>query len=133
MFKQHRTKFPGSISEYFDASWDKKALWELNLSSTPVQAAELMWHLDYPFWSSRPPQPLFDLKPRDVLEHPGHHPGHWDRVIAADLKYPILASRFGDRLVILDGLHRLVQAVSLGYAKINHIHVDPRYISHGST
>jgi hypothetical protein len=75
---------------------------------------ELEWHLDYPFLSSNPPAPLFDLRPRAVLDDPHEFAKHWDRVLAADLEFPIDVSTFGNRIVILDGFHRLLKAINVG-------------------
>ena len=88
----------------------------------------LQWHLNYPFWSTRPPGPVFDLKPRAVLASPEFHSRHWNRIVDADLSYPLNVGRFGGRLVILDGLHRLAKAVHGGVAEIEYRLVPKRHI-----
>jgi hypothetical protein len=111
-FSAHQRKFPPDIAEYFRSTWDTHELWRLEAPRRPIRIADLEWHLDYPFCSSEPPAPLFDLTPRAVLESPREFPQHWRRVLHADLSFPIHVSAFGRRWVILDGIHRLVSAIA---------------------
>jgi hypothetical protein len=113
-FSRHRKKFPSEISEYFFSAWNKRELWRMDLPCATIPRDELMWHLDYPFWSSEPPAPLFDLRPRAVLDRPSKFPVHWERVLSADTQFPILVGHFGGRVVILDGHHRLVKSIWQG-------------------
>jgi hypothetical protein len=113
-FSRHKDKFPVEISEYFCSRWENKKIWRLEARREIVATRDLAWHLDYPFMSSGPPSPLFDLEPREVLRRPGDFPEHWRRVTAADLAFPIAVSDFGGRIVILDGIHRLIKAVDAG-------------------
>jgi hypothetical protein len=115
-FSRHKEKFPPEMAAYFSCSWDKRELWRLELPQFSVPIHEVEWHLDYPFWSSSPPVPLFDLRPRVLLESPNQFPKRWERVHAADLKFPIEVGLFGKRQVILDGLHRLLKSVVIGAA-----------------
>lgn len=115
-FSRHKEKFPAEISEYFSSSWEKRELWCLETSRTVLPIHELEWHLDYPFWSSNPPAPLFDLRPRVVLDSPHDYPKHWERALSADLAFPIEVGAFGNRLVILDGFHRLLKSIASGAA-----------------
>lgn len=115
-FSRHKDKFPAEISEYFHSSWENRELWKLEAPRLQVAVGELAWHMDYPFFSSSPPLPLFDLLPRAVLDNPHEFPRHWGRVQAANLAFPINVSTFGGRLVILDGVHRLLKSVMAGAA-----------------
>lgn len=117
-FSQHKRKFPTEIAEYFDSSWEKRELWRLDLPRRVLQTSALQWHLDYPFWSTKPPGPVFDLMPRVVLASPQKYSRHRERIVAADLSYPVNVGRFGGRLVIIDGLHRLAKAVHRGVTEI---------------
>ena len=117
-FSRHKEKFPPEISEYFYSSWNKRELWCLEFPRLAVPISELEWHLDYPFWSTKRPLPLFDLNPRAVLENPQEFPKQWDRINAADLKYPIELGTFGNRRVILDGFHRLLKSIVSGAASV---------------
>jgi hypothetical protein len=114
VFSQHSDKFPRDISEYFLSSWKNEELWGVRVPHSKLAIDELGWHLDYPFLSSNPPLPLFDLIPREVLSAPHRFPRHWDRVVAADLAFPLVISEFGGRLVILDGIHRLLKSMDAG-------------------
>jgi hypothetical protein len=113
-FSAHKKKFPADIAEYFRSSWETRELWRLETPHRAFHVDELRWHLDYPFCSSDPPAPLFDLKPRAVLENPHEFPQHWRRVMDADLSFPIHVSAFGERWVILDGIHRLLKSIAGG-------------------
>jgi hypothetical protein len=124
----HGKKFPAEISEYFLSSWETHAIWRVEAPRRTLSLRELNWHLDCPFFSSDPPAPLFDLKPRSVLDDPHLFPKHWARVLAADLRCPIDVSAFGDRLVILDGLHRLLKSNDAGAAVMECRLVPRRYI-----
>jgi hypothetical protein len=104
---------------FFPFRWDKHALWALPTAVSVVTLAELDWHLDLPVWSTHPPQPLFNLRPREVIEHPNQHALHWDRILAADTIYPLDLFRHNGRWVIMDGYHRLARCVVVGVERVN--------------
>jgi hypothetical protein len=111
---RHKEKFPPEIEQYFYSKWDNHDLWNLVAPCERLQVHELEWHLNYPFWSTSPPESVFDLRPGFVLENPNKYPKHRERIESADLEYPILVGRFGGRHVILDGFHRLLKAIKNG-------------------
>ena len=39
---------------------------------------------------------------------------HWDRVLEADLKYPILVRVLNGEMYVVDGFHRIIKAFLLG-------------------
>ena len=117
-FSRHSKKFPPEMSEYFSSAWNNRELWHLGFLTEAIPIAQLKWHLNYPFWSSEPPAPLFDLRPGTVLESPEEFPRHWERVSKADTQFPILVARFGGHIVILDGHHRLVKSISEGASEV---------------
>ena len=125
---RHSKKFPPEIAEYFDSTWDKRELWSLELPRSALQISELEWHLDFPFWSTKRPGPVFDLMPRAVLANPQEHSRHWDRIVAADLSFPVDLGDFGGRLVVLDGLHRLAKAVHSGETEMEYRLVPRQHI-----
>ena len=127
-FEVQHKKFPPELRSYFSARWDNRAIWKLALPTAKIPISDLAWHLEFPFWSSKPPEPLFDLKPIQVLEDHRAHPGHWERALSADLAFPVATSIFGGKLVILDGIHRLVHAVHLGLTSMEHYLVPTRHI-----
>ncbi len=96
---------------FFPFLWDKQALWQLPTVPTAVSLSALEWHLDLPVWSTHPPNPLFNLRPCDVIDHPQLHAGHWARIQTADMNYPIDMFQNNGRWVIMDGYHRLARHV----------------------
>ena len=111
--------FPPDMAEYFNARWTPRQLWNIDLPTEAIQIAELDWHLDYPFWPSDPPGHIFDLRPRAVLEARAVHPGHYERILAADTRYPLEVGVFGSSVVILDGIHRLAKLVREGASEVH--------------
>jgi hypothetical protein len=110
-----RFRMPPEIAEvYVDFDWDRKRLWDLVIQPETIDRTLLDWHLDLPFWSSRPPEPLFDVIPRQVLDSSSSHAVHARRIREANLNYPIDVTEHRGRLCILDGMHRLAKAVREG-------------------
>ena len=99
---------------YFDFDWETHLVWALDLPVEAVLTVELSWHLDLPIWSSVAGEARFDLRPRDVLEHPAAHPRHYRRLTHVDLGFPIDGMWNQDRFVILDGVHRLARLAQEG-------------------
>lgn len=96
-----------------DFHWDLDRLHALSLPEREVSISTLEWHLHLPFWAAggRP----FQVSPADVASEPGVHPEQWARTLAADLRYP-LDTYVGSegRLIVLDGVHRLLKALVEG-------------------
>ena len=114
-----RLAMPSEIAEvYFDFDWDKRKVWALPVEVVLIDRASLDWHLDLLFFSSRPPEPLFDLVPSQVIEDPGVHRRHARRIARADLRYPLDVMEHGSRLCILDGIHRLAKARKQEHARV---------------
>lgn len=112
-------KLPDVIKEVgFDFSWDKKKVWRLELPAESMPMPELIWHFEVPFlWSK--PDGYYDLTPQAVLENPNAYPEEHQRVLEADMSYPIDVMHWNGRWVILDGLHRLMKAHLQGHAEID--------------
>ncbi|MEZ4320405.1 MAG: hypothetical protein R3F61_23195 [Myxococcota bacterium] len=83
-----------------------------------VSVAELEPHLDLAYWASAPPDRVFDLAPRAVLEDPGMHADHAARIDAAEVRWPIRLVDIGGFTMVLDGLHRLARAVRDGVVRV---------------
>jgi hypothetical protein len=90
-----------------DFEWDQKKLWALNEPVAWVDLSELDWHLDVPLLNINGKS---GLTPREVVENPGAHQEEYYRTMKADLIYPIDVIEQEGRLIILDGLHRLMKA-----------------------
>lgn len=96
-----------------DFHWDLERLHALSLPEREVSTSTLEWHLHLPFWAAggRP----FQVSPADVASEPSAHPEQWTRTLAADLRYPLDAYVGAEgRLIILDGVHRLLKALVEG-------------------
>lgn len=94
----------------FDFTWDAPRVWALDIPIIELPITELTWHFEIPFlWENGG---VYNLKPQDVLDHPDKHPSEWERTQKADLSYPLDVMENKGRLVLLDGLHRLMKASS---------------------
>lgn len=100
----------------FDFRWSEEKVWALDIPVEEVDIKELEWHFDIPFWST--PEGYYDLKPNDVLSDPEKHKIEFERIMKADLNYPLDIMFWKNRWLLLDGLHRLVKAKQLGWEKI---------------
>jgi len=103
--------FPNEMSEYFRLKWDVERLWSIDLPIRTGRVSDFEWHLDCPFWATKPPNNIFDLRPRDVLENPESFPERYQRIVNSDTMKPIDVASFGSLLVVLDGIHRLANLV----------------------
>jgi hypothetical protein len=109
---------PDELRPYMlDFGWERERLWALDLSVIRVPTSELAWLLGSPLW--RLDGCPFRLRPRDVLIDPTRYPDHAARTQNADLNYPIDIARLGARRVVLDGVHRLLKAESLGLRNVS--------------
>lgn len=108
---------PDSVLEYgFDFDWDEKDVWDLDYPVQEIATEILEWHFDVPFWDWH--NERYVLKPRDVINNPEKYKSEYERIMNADISYPIDVMANKERLVILDGLHRLVKCYLLGMDKV---------------
>lgn len=115
---------PESILEYgFDFDWDEQDVWKLNYTTQEIGTEILEWHLDRPFWNWK--NEWYVLKPIDVINNPNKFKSEYDRIMNSDISYPIDVMENKGRLVILDGLHRLVKYKILGMDKMK-VRIIPR-------
>ena len=77
---------------------------------------ELEWILDLPLWwdAGHP----FRLRPRDVLVEPERNRAQHVRTNEADLAIPVDVAWHQGRWVVVDGVHRLLKAISLGHTAV---------------
>ena len=99
-----------------DEPWDLVRLWSLWLPTESYDVAGLAWQLELPWWPDR--DRVFAVSPLEVLADPGAHPEQWRRTLEADLRSPIYAYR-AERLVVLDGMHRLLKAHHFRWVRIS--------------
>jgi hypothetical protein len=103
-------ELPASLQDiFFPFRWDKQALWALKTPTTLLPLDELSWHLDLPVWSTQPPQPLFNLRPREVILQPALHAQHWQRILDPPLEFALDLFEYNKRWVVMDGYHRLAK------------------------
>jgi len=91
--------------------WDQERLWQAGRPVTDVLVSELRWLYDLPWWrGEHGDDRWFRVTPRAVLDDRGGFAEHARRIEQANLARPLHAIRRRGRLVVLDGLHRLVKA-----------------------
>lgn len=119
-----KEEIPKSILEYgFDFDWDEKDVWALDYPKEEISIEKLKWHFDVPFWDYNGDH--YNLKPTDVINDKEKYKEQYDRIISSDISYPIDVMENKGRLVILDGLHRLVKCKMLGMDKVS-VRIIPR-------
>lgn len=100
---------PESMREVFpQARWQLSKLRALDLRVEPVEVADLLWMFDLPLWELNGER--FRLTPNQVAATPMNFRPHYERVMDADLDSPIHLVAYRGRLVVLDGVHRLLKA-----------------------
>jgi len=124
MGKEIPAGLPQIIEDYwYSIEWDVETLWALDLPVEPMPVADLLWHLDVPVWGD------YQISPREVLADPAAHAAEYHRMLRADLAYPLEVARIKDRWMILDGIHRLLKAHSLGLTGIDVRKVPAEYLA----
>jgi hypothetical protein len=100
----------------FDFIWSEEKVWALEVPTEEMEISELTWHFDVPFlWEDG----IYNLTPREAMEHPEVHAAEYERTMKADLAHPIDIMQNKGRWLILDGLHRLMKASLSGMEKVN--------------
>ncbi|MEV6415540.1 hypothetical protein [Kribbella sp. NPDC051718] len=100
---------PPSMRDVFpETHWQLGKLWALDLRVEPVEVADLLWMFDLPLWQLNGER--FKLTPNQVAATPMNYRAHYERVMDADLDFPIHLVAYRGRLVVLDGVHRLLKA-----------------------
>ncbi len=105
-----------------DVTWDQHKLWTIDVPTREVPLDEIAWMLDLPWWRDRDRH--FTVRPADVAADPIRHRAQHARTLAADLDYPLVGTTIEGRLVLLDGVHRLLKARLLGITTV-HVRVLP--------
>jgi len=83
-------------------------LWELPLPVLEVDIDKLVWHFDMPVWEKDGTDD-WNLTPWEVIKKESGTTTHQKRVGKADTSHPIIVTEYKSRMVILDGVHRLVK------------------------
>ena len=90
---------------------------ELSLPIEEIDIGDLLWHFDMPVWEKDGTDD-WNLTPWEVIRKEGGSKEHQERVENADVVYPLIVTSYNSRLVILDGVHRLVKLYLQGEKKI---------------
>lgn len=118
---------PESIKKYgYDFPEDPKKVWKLECEVEDLDITELIWHFKLPFWryANKP----FSLTPLEVMNDKERYYIEYERIQNADTSYPIDLIDDRERtgkLLILDGLHRLVKLYLQGELKVK-VRIFPR-------
>ncbi|WP_238351497.1 hypothetical protein [Kribbella shirazensis] len=108
-FEELVALMPEALREVFPPyRWQLAKLWELDLKVEPVEVADLVWMFDLPLWQLEGER--FRVTPHQVAETPMNFRAHYQRVMDSDLDFPINLVAYRGRLVVLDGVHRLLKA-----------------------
>lgn len=100
---------PAELHDVFPPHrWTLEKLWALDVRVEPVEVADLAWMFDLPLWQLDGER--FKVTPNQVAATPMNYRPHYQRVMDADLDYPIHVVAYRGRLVVLDGIHRLLKA-----------------------
>jgi hypothetical protein len=108
-FEELLAMAPESMREVFPSTrWQLGKLWALDLRVEPVEVADLLWMFDLPLWQLNGER--FKVTPNQVAATPMNFRPQYERVMNADLDFPIHLVAYRGRLVVLDGVHRLLKA-----------------------
>ena len=108
-FEELLAMTPESMRDVFPPTrWQLGKLRALDLRVEPVEVADLLWMFDLPLWQLNGER--FKVTPNQVAATPMNFRPHYQRVMDADLDFPIHLVAYRGRLVVLDGVHRLLKA-----------------------
>jgi hypothetical protein len=120
-----RDDYPEIVKRYwYSIDWDVESLWSLDLPVETFSVTELSWHMAVPIWPDSDGNP-YTVTPNQVLQNPENHANEYARIGRSDPSFPIEIYQFADRLMILDGIHRLAQRISGGHETISGRLVPP--------
>jgi len=88
--------------------WRLDLLRAMELRVEPVEVADLTWMFDLPLWDHHGER--FRVTPNQVTATPMNYRAQYERVMESDLDFPIHLVAYRGRLVVLDGVHRLLKA-----------------------
>ncbi len=101
---------------------------ELPLPIVEVPIEQLIWHFDMPVWEKDRTND-WNLTPWEVIRKEVGSDVHQKRVKEANAIYPIVVTEYKNRLVILDGIHRLVKTYENGQKAIKAKIIPEKYLS----
>lgn len=114
---------PEILAAFPDVPWRIADLHALRLPVVRIDVENLSWLLELPLWQLNGRR--FQVTPVAVATDPSCYPHHYRRVMTADLSYPIHCVEHQERMVALDGVHRLLRARICGHDSIDAMIVSP--------
>lgn len=102
--------------EWFGFDWDVQKIWALDIGEEYMAVKQLDWHLDIPLWEHQGQE--YSVTPRQVIEDPDSHQGHFKEIIDSDTSHAIDIMWWKNRWVILDGVHRLAKLLLEGASEV---------------
>ena len=96
--------------------WRLELLRGLDLERIEIDVSSYAWMLDLPLWQYE--GEWFAVTPRQVRDDRGRFHEQWARTQRADLRWPVHVTRRDGRLVIIDGVHRLLRATHEGVDRL---------------
>ena len=101
---------------------------ELLLPIFDVAVEKLTWHFDMPVWEKDGTDD-WNLTPKEVIQKQEGTLTHQKKVEDADASYAIIVTEYKSKLVILDGVHRLVKVYSNGGKTIKAKIIPAEYLT----
>lgn len=96
---------------------DVTKLKKLLLPVVGIPLEKLMWHFDLPVWSQDGTTEL-NLTPWDVIQENEGSETQFIKVEQANMDTPIIVTEYQSRVVIIDGLHKVVNAFLSGQKRV---------------
>lgn len=112
----------------FVYSVDKLLRYTRNIKIYMTRTSDLYKVLDNLVWTFKTPN-QGEISPRAVIENPRLSPNHYNRIVNADLNYPIIVYRKGGSPIVIDGMHRLANAYINKIEKIKVRYVTEKQLS----
>lgn len=96
---------------------DAEKLGALDIPIVDFEIKKLIWNFDLPLWGKD--NESWNLTPWDVINKVPGSESQQERVMNADMRYPILVLKKNGKWLIVDGVHRLVKAYIDGQKTIS--------------
>ncbi len=107
---------------------DVTKLKKLLLPVVGIPLEKLMWHFDLPVWSQDGTKEM-NLTPWDVIQENEGSETQFIKVEDANMDSPIFVTEYQSKVVIIDGLHKVVNAFLAGQKRVKAKMVSPEVLS----
>lgn len=96
---------------------DEPKLWAMDISMEEIPISEIEYNMDIPYLEQEGTDDR-NLTPRMLITNFDKEFFHANKVLEADLQYPIEIYFHKEKWIILDGVHRFTKAVHSGHTTI---------------